>query len=186
MRRFLLGSGSVLLLVGLGVADSMVFHPLPSSAVSVLPSSQEAGSGETTDRVLSLLSQSGFTGQVSAEDTLLQQVAAGETPTMTLVLLAENDRSGLLSWMSSPDAHLSFSALKEALSGAFSPDLEDLRDEREELPGGRTRDILSFRDPALSQERITIVLTGDVLYEFHISAGHEERIAALIDALTVH
>lgn len=186
MRRLLLGSGGILLIVGLGATDSVFFHPLPSSAVSLSPSSQEGESGETTDRVLRLLSQLGFTGQVSAEDTLLKQVAAGETPTMTLVLLAENDRSGLISWMSSTDAHLYFSTLKEALSGAFSPDLEDLRDEREELPGQRTRDVLSFHDPALSTERITIILSGDTLYEFHISPGQDERITPLIEALTVH
>lgn len=186
MRRLLLGSGGILLLVGLGAADSVFFHPLPSSSVSVSPSSQEVRSGETTDRVLSLLSQLGFTGQVSAADTLLQQVAAGETQTMTLVLLAEDDRSGLLSWMRSPDAHLYFSALKEALSGAFSADLQDLRDDREELPSGRTRDVLSFLDPVLSAERITIILFGDTLYEFHISPGHDERLAPLIEALTAH
>ena len=186
MRRFLLGIGSVLVIVGLITVESMFLHPIPSLPMfPASPSSKGTKSEETMHRVRNLLSQRQFTTQESTEDTLLQQVAAGEIPTTTLVLLAENDRSGLLSWMSSTDAHLYFSALKEALSSTFSPDLQDLRDDREELPGKRTRDILSFRDPALSAERITIILVGDTLYEFHISPGHDERLAPLIEALTV-
>lgn len=187
MRRLLLGSGSIILIVGLIAMETIFLHPFPSSPVFSSPlSSQEARNVETTNRIQHLLDQLQFTVQESTDDTLLKQVSAGEVPIMTFVFLTENDRSGLLSWMSSKDVHLYFSALKEALSGAFSADLQDLRDDREELPGQRTRDILSFHDPALSEERITIILSGDTLYEFHISPGQDERITPLIEALTAY
>jgi len=185
MRRLFVIGGSVLLLIGIITVENLFLHPLPSSPIfSPLPSSQETKREETGNRVQDLLTQLQFTAQESAEDTLLKQVAAGEVPTATFVLLAENDRSALLSWMESPNAGHYFSALKEALSASFSPDMKDLRDEREELPENRMREILSFRDPAISAERITIVHTGNTLYELHIADGQEERINALIDALT--
>ncbi|MBI4129620.1 hypothetical protein HY464_02920 [Candidatus Peregrinibacteria bacterium] len=186
-RSLLLGTGCVLLLISTIVVEIVFLHPLPSSPIfSPLPSSQEPTNEETESRVQDLLTQMQFAAQKSTEDTLLKQIAAGEVPTVTLVLLTENDRSALLSWMESPNASHYFSALKEALSASFSPDLQDLRDDREELPKNRTREILSFRDPAISAERITIVRTGDFLYEFHISPGKEERIAPLIEALTTN
>lgn len=173
MRRSLLvGAGCVLLLIGIGILESILLHPLPSAA----PDQRH---------VQDVIAQLQFTAQESSEDTLLHQLAAGDAPPLhTLVLLAENDRSALLSWIESKDAGSYFSALKEALSSTFSPDLQDLRDDREELPGNRTREILSFRDRALSTERITIVRTGNFLYEFHISPGHDERLAPLIEALS--
>ncbi|OGJ62420.1 hypothetical protein A3D12_01375 [Candidatus Peribacteria bacterium RIFCSPHIGHO2_02_FULL_55_24] len=184
MRRFLLlGSGSILLIIGLITAESILLHPLPRS--SQTPPSTETTNQEHQNRVQDIIAQMQFTTQESAEDTLLKQIATNDVPTNTLVLLAENDRSGLLSWIKSPDAHLYFSALKEALSASFSPELHDLRDDREELPKNRTREILSFRDPALSAEQITIILSGNTIYEFHISPGKEERISPLIEALTM-
>lgn len=176
-RSLLLSSGSILLVAGLILMESLLLHPLPSPKPPPPPS--------TAETVQNLLTQLQFTPQESTEDTLLKQLAAGEVPTPTLVLLLENDRSGLVSWLESQDARLYFSALKEALSSSFSPELNDLQDEVQELPGNRTREVLSFSDPALSAERITIVLIGNMLYEFHSSPGKEERISALIEALTM-
>lgn len=187
MRRLLLiGTGFVLLLAGVGTLDSAFLHPLPSPGAAPIAQQPEArNAGEDRQRVLDILTTMQFTAQESSEDALLRQLAAGDDiPVHTLVLLAENDRSALLAWIKSPDAGQYFSALKEALSASFSPDLQDLRDDREELPENRARDILSFRDRALSAERITIVHTGNTLYELHIADGQEERMSALIDALT--
>ncbi len=177
----------MLLLIGILVLESSLLLPLPplrfSSSIPTQPGVQNAK--ESQKRVRDVLHTLQFTVQESTEDTLLRQLAAGDNlPIHTLVLLAENDRSALLAWIESPDASPYFSALKEALSTSFSPALQDLRDDREELPGNRTREILSFRDPALSTEQITIVHTGNILYEFHISPGKEEYIATLIDALS--
>lgn len=187
MRRSLvIGTGFILLLVLIGALDSALFHPLPSpGAATPAPQPEARNTGDDQQRVLDILTTMQFTAQESSDDTLLRQLAAGDDlPVHSLVLLAENDRSALLAWIESPKAGPYFSALKEALSASFSPDLKDLRDDREELPGNRTRDILSFRDRALSAERITIIHTGNTLYEFHIADGQEERISALIDALT--
>lgn len=188
MRRLLLiGTGFVLLLALIGAIDSAILHPLPSPGAAPITQQQEArNAGDDTQHVLNTLTTLQFTAQESSEDTLLRQLAADETTVHALVLLAENDRSALLAWAESPDAGTYFSALKEALSASFSPDLQDLRDDREILPGGRSRDILSFHDKALSAERITIVHTGNSLYEFHIASGQEERIGALIDALSTN
>lgn len=185
-RSLLIGTGCVLLLISIGVLESTLLHPIPSLLPpSPLPPARETTNDTDQKRVLDVLSNLQFTAQESSEDTLLKQIAAGDVQTHTLVLLAENDRSGLLSWIESPDADPYFSALKEALSASFSPDLRDLRDDREELPGNRTRETLSFHDKALSTERITIVRTGNFLYEFHIGLGKEERVAPLIEALTM-
>ncbi len=187
MRRSLvIGTGFILLLISIGLLDSVLLHPLPSPG-GALPASQpeERNAEGDRQRILDILAAMQFTAQESSDDALLRQLAAGDDiPVHALVLLAENDRSALLAWIESPDAGPYFSALKEALSASFSPDLTDLRDDREEFPENRTRDILSFRDRALSAERITIVHTGNTLYELHIADGQEERINALIDALT--
>lgn len=189
MRRLLLiGTSFILLLALIGVLDSALLHPFPSPGTAPpAPQQETRDAGEDRQRVLDILTTLQFTAQESSEDTLLRQLAAGDDiPVHALVLLAEDDRSALLAWIESPDAGTYFSALKEALSASFSPDLQDLRDDRELLPGDRSRDILSFRDKALSAERITIVHTGNTLYEFHIASGQEERIGALIEALSTN
>lgn len=184
-RSLLIGTGFTLLFVLIGVLDSTLLHPLPLPASVPIAQQQETrDAGKGRQRVLDIVTALQFTTQESSEDTLLRQLAADETAVHALVLLAENDRSALLAWTESPDAGTYFSALKEALSASFSTDLKDLRDDRELLPGGRSRDILSFHDKALSAERITIVHAENALYEFHIAYGQEERIGALIEALT--
>lgn len=177
----------MLLLIGLGVLDSTLLHPLPplgsSSALPTPPATSNVE--ERRKHVLDIITSLQFTAEESSEDTLLQQLAASDGPLVhALVLLADNDRSALLAWVESPNTGAYFSALKEALSTSFSPDLQDLRDDREELPGNRIRETLSFHDPALNKERITMLHIGNMLYEFHISPGKEEHIASLVDALS--
>lgn len=169
--------GSVLILATFAAIDTTITPPplrRPSPASTEQPQ---------TPAIRDLLVRQGFTVQESAERTLLQQVATDDVVVHTIVLLHNNDRGGLLSWIEAEEASEYFRALKEALGSTFSPELADLKDTVEPLPDGRERHILSFYDPALSEEQITLLRQGSLLLEFHIPQGKEGNIEALMETL---
>ncbi len=116
------------------------------------------------------------------EPTFLSQIAEDETE--SIAILKDGDRAGAIAWVDSPEVKTYFLSLKDGLLGSFSPDLTDLKDVTEQEPGKPVRNMLSFKDPALSEERLVFVRVRERLLEFHITAGGEDTMNALIEQLT--
>lgn len=116
--------------------------------------------------------------------TLLAQVVKDGTPIESRTVLQEGDRAGTVTWVESPRVKDIFIALKEALLTAFSPQVRDLKDQTLQEADAPVRNLLTFIDPALSEERIVFVRVRERLYEFHITEGKEDPMNALIDGLT--
>jgi len=135
--------------------------------------------GANVEDVLRAMS---LTVQPSEDLTFLAQVS-NEQDVRTLVVLQNGDRVGSVSWIDG-DAKTAFIALKEALLSAFSADVEGLSDTTVQQPGSPTRNILTFRDPALSEETLTFVRVRERLYEFHAADGKEAAMQQAMDALT--
>lgn len=184
---------TVLLLValtGVGAADYyLAGREYAASITGGTPSDVSAptntGSGVAKAdgaNVEDVLRAVGFTAQPSEDLTFLAQVSR-EQRVHTIVLLQNGDRVGSVSWIDG-DAKSAFIALKEALLPAFSANVEGLSDTTEQQPGAPTRNILTFRDPALSEETLTFVRVRERLYEFHAADGKEPAVRQAIDALT--
>lgn len=120
----------------------------------------------------------------SGEAGFLFFLAKDRSKVQTYVLLKNNDRAFLFSWIEEDDVKVIFNSLKQALSEQFSGKLEDLIDETQYPDNGPPRDVLSFFDPALSPEKITFLRIKNRLYEIHTSKNAETLLPALIDALS--
>lgn len=116
--------------------------------------------------------------------SLLAQVVTDGTEVMNMAILQDGDRAGSVTWVETGDVKTHFIALKDALLTSFSPDMRDLRDETVTEAGKPVRNILTFLDPSLSEERIVFVRVRERLFEFHLADGKEETMNAFIEALT--
>jgi hypothetical protein len=116
------------------------------------------------------------------EATFLEQIA--DSGVRSVILLKDGDRAGSVAWLDSADVKTDFMALKDGLLESFSPDLKDLKDVTEQEPGRPVRNILSFSDSALSEDRLVFIRVRERLFEFHITAGSEDAMNSLIEALT--
>jgi len=135
--------------------------------------------------VLETLIRSGFSFTENKEVTLLSQIIPSDiAEVQDYVLMKDNDRVGLLAWTESLQVKVYFIALKEALHTTFSPDMRDLVDETQTRENMPPRNLLTFLDPAISEERIVFVRIRERLYEFHVSKGKDEEIFELVEALT--
>lgn len=179
---------TVLLLVGLtgvGAADYyLAGREYAADLIAQHPDETETGTGVPKDTGLNVeetLRAANVTMQPSEDLTFLAQVAQ-ETEVKTLVLLENGDRIGSVSWIDG-DAKQSFIALKEALLAAFSAKVEGLSDTTLQEPGLPIRNVLTFRDPSLSEETLTFVRVRERLYEFHAAPGKEAMMAQVLDAL---
>lgn len=132
--------------------------------------------------VADALKQLGIATRASEDLTFLAQVSR-EAPVSSLVILRGDDRAGSVSWIDG-DAKQSFISLKEALLSAFSSDVKNLSDKTLQEDGKPTRNVLTFRDPALSEETLTFIRIRQRLYEFHTTDGSEVAMQAVMDALT--
>jgi hypothetical protein len=120
----------------------------------------------------------------SSQASLLLRVAQKPDRIRTVSLLKDGDRIALLSWMESPDVKNVFAALKDALHTSFSPSVADLRDDTLSAPDRPAVNLLTFRDPAIDEERLLFARVRERLYEVHVAAGKENDVQALMDALT--
>ncbi len=135
------------------------------------------------DQLLQTLVAQGFTFEEKEEPSFLRQILPGsQIPTVTL--LKDGDRAGSLAWIVTPESAKAYQTLKESLLQSFSANLQDLKDETQEIPGKPVRSTLTFLDPALSTERLLFVKTGDALIELHITTGKEDAVAPLVDSLS--
>lgn len=124
----------------------------------------------------------GYTLTPSEDLTFLAQVSRSQE-VKSFAILKDNDRVGSVSWMDG-DGKQAFISLKEALLSAFSDQVSDLSDKTLQEEGRPTRNILTFRDPALSEETLTFVRVRERLYEFHAAPNQLEAVNGAMDALT--
>ncbi|MFA7681424.1 MAG: hypothetical protein WCX61_00135 [Candidatus Peribacteraceae bacterium] len=194
--------GLLLILLGFGAADAVLttYTSPGEEPVQVTPEppviADDDVNGAQTEtpqvgvqtaqgpNVLETLMTQGFTFKETTERTLISLVVTNDTPVHTRVILANNDRIGLIAWTESPRVKMHFLALKEALHSAFSPQITDLVDETKQLSGRPTQNLLTFRDPAISEERLVFVRVRDRLYEFHIAPNNDDAIFLIIEELT--
>jgi hypothetical protein len=184
-RRLLVTSGFVIILLGLGVTDAVLtrnLNMIPESAggtESSVPTVVETGPD-----VFEVLNSLGIVTQGTREEGLLEQVVPAEVKVEKRVILKGDDRLGYFAWLESPDVTVYLSAMKDALRSSFSSQMRDLVDEVQNIAGKPTRDVLSFIDPSIHEERILFVRIGTRLYEFHIPEGKEPETQTLMDELT--
>lgn len=180
---------TVLLLVGLtgvGAADYyLAGREYAADLTGNEPAETGTGSGvakaDGVD-VAQVLGTLGVTTRAAEDLTFLAQVSRDE-PVQSIVILENGDRIGSVSWIDG-DAKQAFISLKEALLSAFSANVQDLSDKTYQEEGMPTRNVLTFRDPALSEETLTFVRVRERLYEFHTSGSGATAMQTAIAALT--
>lgn len=156
-----------------------------SSMVSSASSSSETGiRRKRGPNVRETLTQLQFNFQDTKESNILGMVIPQDVTVESQVILAKKDRAGMIAWTETPKVKQYFLALKEALHSSFSPQVTDLLDETQTRDGKPPRNLLTFLDPGISEERIVFIRIRTRLYEFHIAEGHEETIFNLIEELT--
>lgn len=126
----------------------------------------------------------GFQTEATTEMSLIEQVIQDKTAVLGRSILKDGDRAGSVTWVESLEVKTIFNALKESLLPAFSPHVTDLQDRTEAKPGQPVRNILTFYDPGLSEERLAFVRVRERLYEFHIAKGKEEVMMKMIEEVT--
>lgn len=127
-----------------------------------------------------------LTAEPSGDLSLLAQIITDDTEIKSMAILSDGDRAGSVTWVETGDVKTHFIALKDALLGSFSSDMRDLRDETMQQPGEPVRNVLTFIDPGLSEERIVFVRVRERLFEFHLAEGKEEVMNGFIEALTTN
>ncbi len=128
---------------------------------------------------MKILTNLGFEVRATKEQSFLMDLL-GETPPTTVVILQNNDRIALLSWVQQGDVKSLLSSLKEALLSSFSNDVRDLIDTTTHEVGKPVIDTLSFIDPSLSSDRITFIRVRELLFEIHLPIGREKDIEDLM------
>ncbi|MDD5026361.1 MAG: hypothetical protein PHH13_03215 [Candidatus Peribacteraceae bacterium] len=165
------------------VAEILLTSSSSSSATPIpsIPGGVLKANGPDVDQTLAA---NQLTANPTDERSLLQGIVTDGTEVKTRVLMINGDRAGLISWVDSPKVKLYFLSLKEALSQSFSAEVRDLVDETQQPAGKPVRNLLSFSDPGIAEERLAFMRVRERLYEFHITAGSDDAIFVLIDALS--
>lgn len=147
---------------------------------------QEGVTKQTGPDVVAIATAQGFTVAETTEQNLLPHVIplGARSTFSTHVLLKDDDRAATIGWIDAPDVKAIFTALRKNLRPQFSAELEDLIDETQSEPGKPPRDILSFRDPGILDDRAVFVRVRERLYELHVKEDRVSDIDKLIDALT--
>lgn len=187
-RTKVITTGVVLaLLIGLTAADALVNKSHLSAYLPDLGISETAPAGVAKmsgPNVAQAVIDLGFTAQQSAELSLVEQVVGTKAKVEGLKILKDADRAGSVTWIDSPDVKTYFASLKESLLSSFSSGVRDLKDTTDARAGMPVRNILTFTDPALSEEQLMFVRVRERLYEFHIAKGKEETMNAVIEGVT--
>ena len=197
-------AGSILFcMIGFGLADALLLEqdiltdwrqasqPDPSlngvqTSGSSASSMQAGGVQKVAEPDVSQITNTlGFTSTSVEEQTLIEQIVPAEIAvTQKMVLLKDGDRAGIVAWVDSAQSKIFFLALKEALHTTFSTQVHDLVDETQQREGRPTRNLLSFRDPEISEERIVFIRIRERLYEFHVADGMDQALFELVEQLT--
>lgn len=135
--------------------------------------------------VTQVLQVLGFEQTAVDEITLIEQIVPSElAETEKYVILKNGDRAGIIAWVDSSQVKMFFLALKEALHSTFSPQVQDLVDETQQRASKPTRNILTFKDPQISEERVVFVRIRQRLYEFRVADGMDQPLFELVETLT--
>lgn len=190
LALFALAGADILFVEGLPFAPppdtpEIETPPPPERRVPVPPAPTGTTKAHDPD-VLSVLQANDFTTSEESVPSILTRVIPEENAENihVFVLLKKNDRAGMLAWVESPAVKTYYLILKEALHASFSPEVRDLVDETQKREGHPVRNLLTFKDPGISEERIAFVRVRQRLYEFHITEDAEDMIFALIEELT--
>ena len=191
MGQSILSVGFIALLIILGTTDAyfMQHFTVFPEEVTPPPTQDVLGTGDSVAKqsgpvVTEVLASLAVESQSMEEPSIIRRVIPPEISVPSLILLKDGDRIGLLSWTETPQVKNFFLALKEALHESFSPGLSDLVDETHTRPGKPVRNFLTFKDPALSSERLVFIRVRERLYEFHIAEGKDDVMLQVIEALT--
>ena len=189
--RLLTAVGFVAVLVTLGTTDAFLTRgtmKLPSPLTADLMGEGDAApKGVMKNEGLpvdAILQSQQLEGVGTSQKSLLERVVRNPSEVTTQILLKDNDRIALFSRVETPSAKTYFSALKDALHSSFSSAVTDLRDETELSSTRPARNILTFKDPAIAEERIILLRVRQRLFEFHVAEGKEADVQALVEALS--
>lgn len=194
-RKHALVAGMFLLvLAGLGGAEAYILRDKLRGALTsgpTLVALDDRGPVLAVDGVQrddgspvdALLQRTPFEARASSSPMFLEVLLPDEAVEIR-DLFTENEFAGSIAWVESPEVKEDFLALKDALLPAFSPQLSALVDTTIRSPGLPTRNILSFRDPALNPNRLSFVRARNRLFELHAAPGMETALEALLDTVT--
>jgi hypothetical protein len=189
----------VAVLTGLGATDAILTQdqfrsPSISPAITTTDGSTvtDASSSASAQGILpqsgpdvfDVLNDFSITTQSTQEESLIAKVVKDAAPIETRVLLKDNDRIAFLAWVQTPQVKQIFANLKEGLHTSFSDQLTDLVDETQERPSKPIRNVVSFLDPAIHDERLLFIRVRQRLFEFHIAPGKEEVVQQVMEGLT--
>ena len=165
-------------------SNSNVITAFQSSS-SVAPVPSEGVRKQSGPDVIAYLKDEEIEITQTREQSLSEQIIPASVATVqSRILMQDDDRLGLIAWTDSPQVKVYYLALKEALHTTFSPELRDLIDETQRREDKPPRNLLTFVDPVISEERIVFVRVRERLYEFHVAEGKDEEIFGIIEGLT--
>ncbi|MBI2636231.1 hypothetical protein HYW84_02810 [Candidatus Peregrinibacteria bacterium] len=180
-HKILSALGFILILLALGTADYLITR----DSIKFLPA-QEGTAKHIGPDVVAVAAAHGFAVTDTTERNILPAVlpVASRGTFFPRVLLKDNDRAATIGWIDSSDVKMIFTMLRKHLRQSFSPSLADLIDETQSQAGKPPRDVLSFRDSGIMEERAVFVRIKERIYELHVKEGFERDMNRLIDALT--
>ena len=159
-------------------ADLTGSQPQPTDGGETAGGVAKAGEAD----VETTLTAMGYTLAPSEDLTFLAQVSRDQE-VRSFTILQNDDRVGSVSWVDG-DSKQAFISLKEALLSAFSDQVTGLSDKTVQDDGKPTLNVLTFRDPALSEETLTFIRIRERLYEVHTAMNKQDAVNAAVDALT--
>lgn len=160
-----------------------------SSSEGISSSSKVVKKGVSTKKasgvnVADVLARLQLVSKETKETSFLLLTSPERSAVKVSVLLRNNDRAFLLSWVENDNVKTIFSALKQTLQEQFSGKVTDLIDETRRPENGPPVDYLSFIDPALSSERIVFFRVRNRLYELHTAENGAPLLETLITELS--
>ena len=193
--KIIVTSALLLILGGLGAADYLSDNALTGDIAGEPTDTETSGNDEplpegavrkntgpeVSDAIAAV---EDFSTDESEDLSLITQIVKDGTPVRGLAILHDGDRAGSVTWVESGNVKNYFMALKEALLGTFSPDVTGLKDETLQEEGAPVRNLLTFTDPALSEEKLVFIRVRERLYEFHVADGKDAVMSTLIEELT--
>ena len=198
MNKPIVTLGLIVMLLAIGTTDALFTSAkLPEVATkpqaqnqpqqrlqSKPPSKSNKRKTVKAPNILEILVSEKYKFQHSDEQNLLSMIIKDGTSVQSRVLIKDSDRAGFIAWSESPKVKIYFLSLKEALHVSFTPQVKDLIDETQKIKGQAERNLLSFHDPGIGEERLVFVRTRNRLFEFHLAKSHEDEMFELIDKLT--